>query len=360
MFFPRVISLLLAASLLFLAACAGPTPLLQRDAASLRQWPEPPLAPRVEWVKSVELPEDAGIAKGFWKRAAELLTGGDAHLIQRPYGVLYDDAGRLFIADPGAGAVHIMDTRGARSFSISGSKGVSFASPIGLAEDANNQLYITDSAAGTVYRYDLERNTLTPFLRELERPTGIAYSKANGLLYVSDTTGHRVVAFNAAGVVQFSLGDQEGPGLSPLNLPTDLAVDAKGQVYVTDPLRFKISIFSSKGKPVSAFGVMGDSVGEMNKPKGVAVDALGRIFVNDAMLDAVQVFDAAGQFLFSFGNEGTADGEFWMPSGICISGDHIFVADTFNQRVQVFRILPEPAPGSAPPSGGQQKKEVVR
>src|SRR6185369_1093137 len=98
------------------------------------------------------------------------------------------------------------------------------------------------------------------------------------------------------------------------------------------------------------FGVMGDSRGELNKPKGIAVDPEGRIFVSDALLDAVQIFDDTGQFLFSFGSTGTDDGYFWMPSGLFIHEGYIFVADTFNQRVQIFRYLSgeTSSSGSAP------------
>ena len=327
-----------AAVLLALAACAGPTPLLKRGQSSGPQWPEAPFAARIEWVKSVATPEDAGIDKGFWKKALELLTGADLHPIVRPYGVLFDNAGRLLIADPGTGVVHLMDTKEGRYSRIVATNGAPLTSPIGLAEDDSNRLYITDSASNAVYLYDLDNHKLTPFLEKLQRPTGIAYNRANRLLYISETTAHRVIAVDVGGKVKYRFGDRPSDP-SPLNLPTDIATDAKGQVYVTDPLNFKIKIFTPEGLLVSQFGLMGDSHGEFNKPKGVAVDAEGHIFVSESMLDSVQIFDDSGQFIFSFGTNGTDDGAFWMPSGLFINGSYIFVADTFNHRVQIFRYL---------------------
>src|SRR4051794_17140618 len=41
-------------------------------------------------------------------------------------------------------------------------------------------------------------------------------------------------------------------------------------------------------------------------------------------------------FLRSIGQKGDADGELDRPYGMCLHGDELFVADTFNARVQVF------------------------
>jgi DNA-binding beta-propeller fold protein YncE len=55
------------------------------------------------------------------------------------------------------------------------------------------------------------------------------------------------------------------------------------------------------------------------------------------------VFDSGGVFLSTFGSFGTGNGEFSMPQGIAVGGGgNIYVADTANNRVQVFRT-PEPS-----------------
>jgi len=52
----------------------------------------------------------------------------------------------------------------------------------------------------------------------------------------------------------------------------------------------------------------------------------------------VQVFDHEGELLYTFGNRGTGAGEFQLPAGLFIDrDDRIFVVDSFNRRVQVFR-----------------------
>jgi DNA-binding beta-propeller fold protein YncE len=74
-------------------------------------------------------------------------------------------------------------------------------------------------------------------------------------------------------------------------------------------------------------------------PKGVAVDDDGVVYVVDGLFDNVQLFDRAGAFLLTLGARGTGFGEFWLPSGAFIDGeDRLYVCDTYNRRVQVFRI----------------------
>ena len=53
----------------------------------------------------------------------------------------------------------------------------------------------------------------------------------------------------------------------------------------------------------------------------------------------VQIFDNKGRFLLAFGNAGNEAGEFWLPAGLFIAEDRIYVADSYNKRVQVFQFL---------------------
>ena len=350
---------MLLAVLFTMAACTASTPMLTRVSSSVLQWPARPMRAEVEWVKSVALPEDAGIGKSFWEKALEFVTGADKKGIVKPYGVLYDDSGRLFIADPGAGVVHVMDTRAGLYSVIASTAGSPLRSPIGLAEDRDNSLFITDSVTDTVYRYDLMHHVLTPLLRAVNRPTGIAYNKFNRMLYISETGANDVIAVDLHGAQKIRFSNVNADR-SLFNHPTDIAVDLKGQVYVTDPLNYKVRIFTPEGIPVTQFGEMGDARKELYKPKGIAVDGEGRIFLCDAMLDMVKVFNDSGRLLFSFGATGTGSGDFWMPSGIYIHQKFIFVADTYNRRVQIFKILPRGMePDDDADSGNLQISERV-
>jgi DNA-binding beta-propeller fold protein YncE len=334
-------ALIIACCLPLLAACATGFSFAKARPTTELQWPPKPAPAKIQWVKTLSGYQDVGIEKGFWKKALEFFVGEENSHIVKPHGVLFDGADRLFIADPGGSTVHYMNLN-ERRYTVVGpiSNGIQLRTPIGLAEDEQGLLYITDSTAGMVYVYDIARGLLKPFLSEpLDRPTGIAYNRMNKLVYVVETGTGRIIAFDAAGDEVRRFGSP-GDKAAQFNHPTDITVDVKGQVIITDPLNYRIKLFTPEGVLVTQFGGAGDSAGYFNKPKGVATDSEGHIYVCDALLDMVQLFDDSGQLLLYFGHTGTGNGEFWMPSGIFIDrNDYIFVADTYNQRIQVFRYL---------------------
>ncbi|MDW8275139.1 MAG: 6-bladed beta-propeller, partial [Candidatus Nitrosocaldus sp.] len=87
------------------------------------------------------------------------------------------------------------------------------------------------------------------------------------------------------------------------------------------------------------FGREGSGDGEFMFPNGVAVDSNGNIIVADTFNNRIQVFDSNGNFLFKFGREGSGDGEFMFPTGVAARGDVLAVVDTGNNRVQLFRLI---------------------
>jgi DNA-binding beta-propeller fold protein YncE len=350
--------LLLLPLLFILAACAGTDSLYLSKPAVDLEWPrQSGGGPRVAWIKNIASYQDAGIAKGFWRRALEFFSGADEEKIVRPYGVIFDGNERLFIADPGMGVVHCMDIKGGRYTVIGGKEDSPLRSPIGLAEDEAEHLYITDSVTATVYIYDIKEGTLKPFLADrLKRPTGIVFNEATKFLYIVDTIAGQVVAVDTAGKERNRFGTS-GEGSVEFNHPTDIAVDDIGQLYITDPLNFRIKVFTPEGSLVNQFGAAGDAAGDMYKPKGLAVDSSGHVYVCDAMLDTVQVFDDSGRLLLTFGKAGTDNGEFWMPSGLFIDRrNYIYVSDTYNRRIQVFRFTAGEGPGPGEGSWQPEKK----
>lgn len=334
----RLSAIFLLITLFLVTACALPQ-IRQENAKAPPQWPPYPNPARIVWVKDIKDHKDFGISKSFWKRMLDMITGGKDSGIVRPYGIFVDNKKRLFVVDVGASVVHFMDLQENTYKAIGEEKDATFRTPIGVAGDENENIYITDSEAGVVFRYSISDNRLTPFIPALMRPTGIAFNKKNSLLYVTDTKANHVVVFDLNGMERFRIGHWgDGPG--QFNHPTDIFTDPEGKVYVTDPLNARIEVFSAEGKFLREFGTPGNTVGTFAKPKGVALDSEGHIYINDALFDTIQIFDASGHILLNFGENGTDAGQFWMPSGIFIDeNDFIYIADTYNRRVQVFRYV---------------------
>jgi len=70
------------------------------------------------------------------------------------------------------------------------------------------------------------------------------------------------------------------------------------------------------------------------------VDRAGHVFVSDSAFDNIQVFDLAGNLLMFFGGAGGQSGRFNLPAGLFVDHeDRLFVADSYNHRVQVFKLL---------------------
>jgi tripartite motif-containing protein 71 len=81
--------------------------------------------------------------------------------------------------------------------------------------------------------------------------------------------------------------------------------------------------------------------GEFYDPTGLAIRG-DYLFVADTENNRIQVFgikpDGNLEFKFIFGKEGKELGEFSCPSGLAINGNYLFVADGGNNRIQTINI----------------------
>jgi DNA-binding beta-propeller fold protein YncE len=287
------------------------------------------------------VPEDLGISKGLWQRVSELVSGGTEPRLIRPMGIAVDEGQVVYVADPGAQAVHRFDRSRGRYDLIHREDGRKLPSPVAVAVGPEGEAYAVDSILGqlfVIHRGSTKAVSLT-LGAELVRPSGVAVDRSTGQVYVADTGAHQVKVFAPDGSLRSTFGRRgEADGL--FNYPTSIWWDSTGRLLVADSLNFRVQIFDAGGRFLGKIGSLGDGTGYLSRPKGVAVDGSGHIYVVDTLFHAVQIFDAGGAFLLHFGDQGTGRGQFWLPAGICIGeGDTIYVADSHNQRVQIFRYI---------------------
>jgi DNA-binding beta-propeller fold protein YncE len=257
---------------------------------------------------------------------------------------------RLAVADAGCGCVHLYVPGKGKYFRIAAAGAERLKSPVGLAFDDELNLYVSDSAAGKVFVFGGSGEFLKSFQETgsgpMKRPTGLAYHPGKGLLYVADTVGDRILAFDKKGEAAFSFG-QKGEGAGQFNRPTHISWSPSGLLYVTDSMNFRIATFDDSGKALGSFGHHGDGSGDLAMPKGVAADRDGIVYVVDGLFDHLQLFNRQGDFLLTVGRRGTDFGEFWLPSGIFIDAENtLYVCDTYNRSVQVFRVTEQYAGGN--------------
>jgi DNA-binding beta-propeller fold protein YncE len=303
-------------------------------------WPQPPNPPRIRFVGAVARPADLGIEPSFWGRLGQVLWGEQEEWFVRPTDV-WADGNRIYVADPGAQALWILNVEESRFKRVREAPGGQrLVSPVAVARGANQSLYVADSSLARVFVYDLSGQPQGMLVEaRVKRPAGLAYDQGADRLYVADSAGHRVMVLTGAGSPLGAIG-RRGTAPGEFNFPTHLAVGPEGTLYVTDALGYRIQTFARDGRFLHAFGRHGNHSGDFAAPKGVAVDSEGHVYVVDALFDAVQIFDRAGQFLLSFGQRGVSLGQFWLPGGLFIDAENrIYVADSYNQRIQLFAYL---------------------
>lgn len=321
-----------------LVACAPAVQAPPEPAAAL-VWPAAPAEPRIVFVRSFSRPEDLGIRKTMLQRMAEFVFGERDVQMVRPTAVVAS-AGMLYVADAGAFGVHRFDTKNGGYRLLRAEGDVAMPSPVGLAVGPGGEVYVTDSALAKVFVIRPGADEAAPLgIAGLRQPTGIAYDRTQGRLYVTDTAAHTIAAFDAKGNTVARIG-LRGAGDGEFNYPTLIWCDAAGRLFVTDSLNFRVQVFDSTGRFVAKWGRHGDGTGDAARQKGVATDRHGHVYVVDALFHAFQIFDARGEFLLSVGAMGRDRGEFWLPMGIFVGDDDvIYVADAYNRRVQMFRYL---------------------
>ena len=335
---------LAALTVVFTVSCAPSKGAIDYTMSGGIVYPGPPEKPRIKYLWSFWRVSGGGGQSKFIRFVAGDI-GYDASAPQysdvlvAPHGVFVDDREVLYVADPGAGRVSVINLKSMDSFNIKSAGRVSLATPIGVVVSPDGRIYVSDADLAKVAVFNKKGKFMKFLAGDFKRPTGLAINAAEELMYVADTWEHMVYVYGFDGTRKGSIG-QRGEGPGKLNYPTHISVDADGVLYVSDTLNFRVQMFSPSGKFLNSFGVIGDSYGTFDKIKGIAVDTEGHIYVVDSAQDMVKIYNKEGELLLFFGKKGRYYGDFNLPAGIYIdANDRIYVADSMNMRLQVFQFL---------------------
>jgi len=341
---------------------------------------------------------------------------------ERPAGLSVDGSGRLYVADPGNGRLHVFESGGAFSHSFASRSGEVVAasdgriylhdgnggvgafqangsllfrlpsyggapgeivSPSAVAVLPDGTVLASGAASPRLYAYH-PNGTLKPDAAFGVRvggalaatPDGTVVTAVSGGLVALSLNGSRVFSAPASG-----LGHARAVAVGP---DGTIAASYSSRVYVfhhdgtpafsfaggghgiaIDPLgriatvpyspEGNVNIYTRNGAFVTSFGTTARSTpGHMSQPLGIAVAPDGRIYVADTGNDRVQVFRPDGSYEFTIGSTGIEPGQFDGPTAIgVVNSTMIVVADGGNSRLQAFRIDPAgifvAASGARPP-----------
>jgi DNA-binding beta-propeller fold protein YncE len=282
---------------------------------------------------------------GFLARVVNVIAGEpDYHALINPYSIAVDSKGRLIVTDPGAEGIHIFDfAQHKYKFVERAEKGKdAMRYPQCVAVDAHDNIYVTDSRAGKIFIFDSSGKyrrvigSIKGGEGYFKRPTGIAIDPETQRIYVTDTLRNQVFLLDTDGSVLNKFG-KTGSAPGEFNYPTELLVRGS-TIAVVDAMNFRVQFLDRSGQFKGSIGTLGDTNEATFRPKAIGLDSEGHYYVAEGLWGMVQVFNDAGALLYYFGKKGTALGDFQLPTGLTIdSTDHIFVVDSFNRRVQVFR-----------------------
>jgi DNA-binding beta-propeller fold protein YncE len=296
---------------------------------------------KVEFIKSFSSSKNFPKETGLFKKFTNLIFGEDEFNLVRPNYIIAKDSTHLFILDYGLLLPLEIDFLNSEIHLKDGGSINAFPSLVEMCFGDNGRVYFTDSKLNKLYYFD-ENDESPKILNDslvLKQPTGIAFSKINKEIIVSETTEHRLKFLDEKGNLKKIIGKRGNENVQ-FNYPTYIWIDDFGKIYVNDAMNFRIQILNKDGDFLKTFGEQGDASGYFASSKGIATDTFGHIYVVDALFHTVQVFDIDGNYLYKFGNRGKKDGEFYLPSGIFIDkNNYIYVADSFNSRIQIFQIV---------------------
>jgi len=209
--------------------------------------------------------------------------------------------------------------------------------PYGVATTSTGKLWVTDTASRRLFAFDPTAQAVTFFEGDgagrLVKPIGVAVDEQDNL-FVADGTLKRVFGYTPQGRMFLAIGKD-----GEFQTPSGLAIDrARHVLYVTDSSLHVVKCYSDvDGHEVRTIGSRGDGPGQFNFPTNVALDRQGRIYVADTFNFRVQIFEADGTFVKAFGTPGDSPGTFNRAKGIGVDSEgHIYVLDAGFNNFQIF------------------------
>jgi sugar lactone lactonase YvrE len=254
--------------------------------------------------------------------------------------------------------------------------------PSGVAADSAGNLYIADSLFSSVFKvtpdgslsvyaglgssassgYSGDGGPANKALLSL--PSGVAVDSA-GNVYIADLGNGRVRKVTPSGtittfagkeIVGLDSGDGGPATQAALSNPHALAVDASGNLYISDTFSIRkvtpggmISTVAGNVFPTGAgLGDGTPAIGASVEPKGVAVDSSGNLYFSDQwqknaarkVSPAGIITTVAGTTAGSFQGDGgpATSAGLNQPDGVAVdSAGNIFIADRGDNRVRMVK-----------------------
>jgi len=272
--------------------------------------------------------------------------GAGAGQMAYPEGVAVDDLGRLFVADTGNDRLLRFDQAGvflgeAGGFGFEPGR---FDKPRDLVINRSLGLWVLDGENARVVKYDLEGRligTVVDFKSGEAQglfgrviPGGLG-GEPGGYLYVTDVAGDRVISLSPLGggvTVLGGFGSQPGR----FRHPSGVTVSGRGSVLVADGGNARVQALDTFGGFLRAWPLSGEHA---DGRVSVCWLAEGRLAIAERDSSRITVMSSDGRVVARLEAAGSRPGEIDHPSALATDRlGRLYVADTNNHRIQVFRL----------------------
>jgi DNA-binding beta-propeller fold protein YncE len=165
-----------------------------------------------------------------------------------------------------------------------------FDSPQAIATDSAGNIFVADTGNGRIEKFS-PNGTFITSIGQFEAPNGIAIDRAGNIFVAEIGSKHRVQKLGPDGTLIAAWA----PALYG---PRRITIGPDNSMYVVDSGRNRIVKFSPNGQVVVTWGSEGSGNGQFRGLSSVAVDpTTNKVYVADSINQRIQVFDSTGKFL---------------------------------------------------------------
>ncbi len=259
--------------------------------------------------------------------------------LQSPVRVAIDHNDILYVTDAFQKAVIKYDLQGnyLETISVGGS-------PLSLAINSANQLFVGDGVNGKIYKIE-SNGTATEFYTGCVFPSSMTFSP-DGLLYVADGKLKSVLVLNVSGVLVQTIG------LGILVFPSEVVYDTRNsRILVSEHGGYgpgvgmsglpvcKIWNFNLSGVIQGSFASAGNGNGQFYRIQGMTVGKCGNLYVCDPYQGNISVFNESNVFVTRFGQFGTLPGELNVPLDVLFdSQERVIITSMNNGELVVYNV----------------------